>query len=95
MPTTTSANSTTKDTSAKEKRRNNSMSPSEEQELALQLVQVVEQAAIAAARTMGYGDRKGSDRVRRRGHAQSFRKHADRRDDRHRREVRAGPIVHP
>jgi len=39
------------------------MTPLQEQELALQLVQVVEQAAIAAARTMGRGDRKGSDRV--------------------------------
>jgi fructose-1,6-bisphosphatase class II len=34
-----------------------------DQELALQLVPVVEQAAIAAARTMGRGDRKDSDRV--------------------------------
>jgi fructose-1,6-bisphosphatase class II len=41
----------------------NSLTPLQEQELALQLVQVVEQAAIAAARTMGCGDRKGSDRV--------------------------------
>src|SRR3546814_3872628 len=52
-----------KDTTPKDRRRNSSMSPGEEQESALQLVQVVEQAAIAAARTMGYGDRKGSDRV--------------------------------
>jgi fructose-1,6-bisphosphatase II / sedoheptulose-1,7-bisphosphatase len=34
-----------------------------DQELALRLLPVVEQAAIAAARTMGRGDRKGSDRV--------------------------------
>ncbi len=32
-----------------------------EQSLALKLVNVVEQAAIASARTMGQGDRKGSD----------------------------------
>ena len=32
-------------------------------ELALQLVRVVEEAALASARTMGQGDRKGSDRA--------------------------------
>src|SRR5271169_5926430 len=32
-------------------------------ELGLQLLRVVEQAAIACARTMGQGDRHGSDRV--------------------------------
>lgn len=40
-----------------------SMTIREEDELGLQLVRVVEQAAIAAARTMGNGDRKESDRV--------------------------------
>jgi fructose-1,6-bisphosphatase class II len=34
-----------------------------EQDLALDFVQVVEDAAVAAARTMGQGDREGSDRV--------------------------------
>ncbi len=34
-----------------------------EQDLALELVQVVEQAAIASARTVGHGDRKHSDHV--------------------------------
>jgi fructose-1,6-bisphosphatase class II len=34
-----------------------------ETELSLQLLRVVEQAAIACARTMGQGDRHGSDRV--------------------------------
>ena len=33
-----------------------------EQKLSLEMVRVVERAAIAAARTMGQGDRKGSDR---------------------------------
>ncbi|MGH9631411.1 MAG: fructose-bisphosphatase class II, partial [Bryobacteraceae bacterium] len=33
------------------------------EELALQLVRVVEGAALASARTMGQGDRKGSDRA--------------------------------
>src|SRR5260221_4589366 len=32
-----------------------------EQQFSLELVRVVEEAAIAAARTMGQGDRKGSD----------------------------------
>jgi fructose-1,6-bisphosphatase II len=32
-------------------------------ELALEFVRVVEEAAIASARTMGYGDRKGADHV--------------------------------
>ena len=40
-----------------------SMTVKEEEELSLQLIRVVEQAAIAAARTMGNGDRKESDRV--------------------------------
>jgi fructose-1,6-bisphosphatase class II len=40
------------------------MGPSSiEQDLALDFVQVVEDAAVAAARTMGQGDREGSDRV--------------------------------
>lgn len=43
--------------------RDADVTPIVEQELALQLVRVVEQAAVAAARTMGRGDRKGSDRV--------------------------------
>jgi fructose-1,6-bisphosphatase II len=34
-----------------------------EQDLALDFVQVVEEAAVSAARTMGQGDREGSDRV--------------------------------
>jgi fructose-1,6-bisphosphatase class II len=33
------------------------------EELALQLIRVVEEAALASARTMGQGDRKGSDRA--------------------------------
>jgi fructose-1,6-bisphosphatase class II len=33
------------------------------EEVALQLVRVVEEAAVASARTMGQGDRKGSDRA--------------------------------
>jgi fructose-1,6-bisphosphatase II len=33
------------------------------EELALQLIRVVEEAAVASARTMGQGDRKGSDRA--------------------------------
>ena len=33
------------------------------EELALQMIRVVEQAALASARTMGQGDRKGSDRA--------------------------------
>ncbi len=40
-----------------------SMTVQEEEELSLQLIRVVETAAIAAARTMGNGDRKESDRV--------------------------------
>ena len=40
-----------------------SMTVQEEEELSLQLIRVVEKAAIAAARTMGNGDRKESDRV--------------------------------
>ena len=40
-----------------------SMTVKEEEELSLQLIRVVEKAAIAAARTMGNGDRKESDRV--------------------------------
>ena len=39
------------------------MTRQEEQELALRIVPVVEKAAIAAARTMGNGDRRESDRV--------------------------------
>ncbi len=34
-----------------------------EQYLALHFVHVVEQAAVASARTMGQGDRKGSDQA--------------------------------
>jgi fructose-1,6-bisphosphatase II len=33
------------------------------EEIALQLIRVVEEAAVASARTMGQGDRKGSDRA--------------------------------
>jgi fructose-1,6-bisphosphatase/sedoheptulose 1,7-bisphosphatase-like protein len=33
------------------------------EELALPLIRVVEEAALASARTMGQGDRKGSDRA--------------------------------
>src|SRR4051794_39604001 len=33
------------------------------EQLALQLVRVVEEAALASARTMGQGDRQGSDRA--------------------------------
>jgi fructose-1,6-bisphosphatase class II len=33
------------------------------EELALQMIRVVEEAALASARTMGQGDRKGSDRA--------------------------------
>ena len=40
-----------------------SMTVQEEEELSLQLIRVVEKAAIAAARTMGNGDRKESDHV--------------------------------
>ena len=40
-----------------------SMTVQEEEELSLQLIRVVEKAAVAAARTMGNGDRKESDRV--------------------------------
>src|SRR5271169_4752601 len=34
-----------------------------EQHLAFELARVVEEAAVAAARTMGQGDRKGSDQA--------------------------------
>ena len=39
------------------------MPPEDEQQLALRLLPVVEQAAIEAARTMGSGDRRESDRL--------------------------------
>ena len=55
-----------------------------EQDLALEMVRVVEAAAIAAARTMGQGDRDGSDQVAVSGDARGVRGTAHRWNHRHR-----------
>ena len=56
-----------------------------ETDLAMEFLRVVEEAAIASAKTMGQGDRKHADEVGNRGHAQRHGFGADGWHHRHRR----------
>jgi fructose-1,6-bisphosphatase II len=55
-----------------------------EQHLAFELTRVVEEAAVAAARTMGQGDRKGSDQAAVQAMRRAFEDRSHRGQYRHR-----------